>query len=131
MCEHKQPITYSDWIEANVSSIPSEIIGTCRETCIEMSKFFPELIQKCGFYKDPIWGDRQHFWLQTPSGEIIDPTELQFPGYGVGSYHPLDEKDRPIGKCLNCGKLVYSKDSNESNICSKKCGIEFRTSLMR
>lgn len=62
---------YSDWIQKNGGSL------FCYSTAIEMAKVFPELILVEG---EIITGERvsgepdRHFWCETGSGEIVDPT---------------------------------------------------------
>lgn len=40
------------------------------------------------------------------------------------------EVDEPIGKCVNCGGLVYEGDSNLAYACCPQCEDEIYSSLM-
>ena len=122
---------YSKWITDNYPST-AEAYGQCYNATEEMKKVFPELIQVKGYYHSPLWGVRQHWWLQTTDGEIIDPTQHQFPGINLldipdkENYQELTEE--PIGKCINCGKLIFENEYS-SNICSRYCADQFHRSL--
>ena len=118
---------YETWI-SDLGLNSSEALGKCQEYCDTMGEIFPELIQKRGFYHDVIWGRRMHFWMETPEGDIIDPTVVQFPTKGSGEYEALEGDALPIGRCMNCGELVFV-GSPDSNICSQTCNTEFATSL--
>jgi len=76
---------YSDYIE-NLKLDQQSASGQCFDVCIEMKKKFPELRFAKGFYNDAKAGWRGHWWLKTASGEIIDPTAIQFPTNGNGKY---------------------------------------------
>lgn len=49
----------------------------CSTICERMNKAFPELILHGGFVRTPL-GTDVHYWLVSPDGDIIDPTEAQF-----------------------------------------------------
>jgi hypothetical protein len=113
-------IEYENWISVNVPDYESAY-GHCQEVCQNMLKIFPELILAKGFYEDPIIGDRQHWWLKTEKGEIIDPTVKQFPSMGMFPYRELTENDiLPKGRCMNCGALSYY----HSCACCEECDKE-------
>lgn len=109
---------YNEWIKNNIV----DSYGKCAEKTAEMQRVFPELKRIRGHYVCPLGGRRQHWWLLTAEGEIIDPTASQFLDKGkCGEYIPWDEGQRePVGKCLNCGELIY----NSGLFCSDNCRIE-------
>jgi hypothetical protein len=91
---------YAAWIAENVD----EPYGKCREWSRAMASFYPELRVARGWYDDPIWGQREHWWCVTPAGEIVDPTAAQFPTRGMFPYREItDESEVPTGACLTCG----------------------------
>ena len=115
-------MTYSEWIVINV--IDPE--GTCKGTTIAMQEKFPELTRVRGHYHCPVWGEREHWWLIDPDGEIVDPTKHQFPTHGDGEYVPWNEGDpEPTGMCPNCGGYAY--DGN--TFCSDECRQAFMADL--
>ena len=101
-------IVYMD----NLALTERTAYGQCERVCRAMIGEFPELILCRGHYWDFAWGAREHWWIETAageSGEIIDPTAVQFPSKGAGIYEPLDQ-DAPVptGKCPNCGEYCYN-----------------------
>lgn len=51
----------------------------CESATIEMQKSFPCLIRKRGVVEITFSNRKpEHWWLETPDGDIIDPTEPQF-----------------------------------------------------
>jgi hypothetical protein len=106
---------YAAWIEANVQ----DPHGRCREVTEQMADAFPELIRVRGHYYCLHWGERQHWWLVMPDGEIVDPTAAQFPSKGDGDYEQWDEsRPEPTGICPNCGEFAY----DGKTCCSDACG---------
>lgn len=95
---------YHEWISKNVPYA----YGTCKEVTERMQVAFPELARVRGYYICAFWGKREHWWLKTNDGTIIDPTAAQFPTKGRGAYEELlpDAKE-PTGKCPECGIYVY------------------------
>ena len=109
---------YSDWIAENV---PENCTGMCRSTTHAMAVFFPELTLVRGQYHCLIWGRRNHWWLTTEDGGIIDPTAAQFPSRG-GDYVPwIDGTPEPTGKCPNCGDYCW----DGKDCCCDECTEEF------
>jgi hypothetical protein len=98
----------------------SDIVGRCAEHTLAMQQEFPELSRVAGHYDCPIQGKRPHWWLVTPSGEVVDPTVSQFFSRGAFvEYIPLDEsKEQPTGRCFNCGGDAFKY----SYFCSPACG---------
>ena len=125
---------YVDWIK-NHYPTSADAYGQCYDATYFMVKDFPELKRIHGYYHSPIWGTRQHWWLQTDDGEIIDPTQHQFPGVNLLDvpnkeiYRDVTEDEMPIGKCMNCGELIF-KGGYSSNICSELCADQFHYSLL-
>ena len=118
---------YADWIAVNKKVTYADCYGTCAETTLEMAAAFPELTRVRGHYYCVVWGERSHWWLTTPDGEIIDPTADQFPSKGNGVYVPWnDEDEEPTGKCPQCGELVYSGKM----FCNDNCALEYKCFCM-
>lgn len=109
----------------------TDALGTCKEVTEELAQRCPELRRVRGFYYDIFWGQRTHWWLIAPNGQIIDPTKSQFPDTH-GEYEEwVEGQEEPVGLCANCGDYVYaSKWAGDPTVCSEKCGIEFARSLM-
>jgi hypothetical protein len=115
---------YQQWI----NSLPERVTGQCAERTLEMQIQFPELIRVRGEYLCLIWGAREHWWLKTPEGEIIDPTAKQFPTLGHCEYIERDESSpEPTGMCPNCCDYCY----NGGTCCSDKCHREYVAYVMR
>lgn len=107
---------YEAWIARNV---PDDGYGRCREVTEAMAADFPELTRVRGHYYCYAWGERAHWWLLDPAGEVVDPTACQFPSKGAGTYVPWNEGDpEPTGICANCGEPCYNGDT----CCSEACG---------
>ena len=116
---------YSEWIQLH-GPTSDAAYGKCRQVSHAMVAAFPELRIAYGNYYCPIWGERWHMWLVAPDGEIIDPTIQQFPS-PHGSYVELSEKELPVGRCAQCGKLYYER--YDGTVCGASCGIAFLESL--
>ena len=111
-------MTYDEWISANIN----ETYGCCAEATLAMQAAFPELIRVRGEYLCWVWGSRDHWWLKTPDGTIVDPTKDQFPSKGVGEYQERDESQpEPTGRCPNCGEYCYNGDY----CCSHDCHVSY------
>ncbi len=117
---------YLDWIEKNTAG--EVLAGFCHSFCEKMRDAFPELIQCKGWYSSPVDGSRQHWWLKTVSGEIVDPTAKQFFMSGGNDYEEYSLEvhgSLPIGKCMNCGDEVYKEDDPPASCCcSSQCAKE-------
>ncbi len=101
------PNPFAQWIAENVG----ETYGTCGEVTALMAVQFPELTRVRGHYFCLAWGQREHWWLKTATGEIVDPTAGQFPSKGRGVYTEWNEGDEePTGKCMNCGDYCYREE---------------------
>lgn len=123
---------HQQWIDKHGPATAQEATSKCKEYTESMKSAFPELTMKAGFYYDPLWEERQHWWLVDEQGEIIDPTVIQFPVQGFvdkANYTPLEQEDRPIGKCLECGELIFPEGYSEQ-FCSLAHANSFALSLM-
>lgn len=113
-------LRYSEWIDAYVEREKGFVRGKCFDAVQEMIAAFPELKPAAGFV-ETTWGNDQHHWCVTASGEIVDPTVKQFPV--VFSYEALDLADPvararvPTGPCMDCGGPVF----DGSTFCSRDC----------
>lgn len=117
---------YLRWIDDNVQ----EAYGKCAEVTLRMLEAFPELLRVGGYYYCAAWGKRQHWWLKTVSGEIVDPTARQFPSNGFGRYEEIGPGVRvPIGVCAFCGGDRHEEDG--MTVCSDQCGNALANSLNR
>lgn len=117
---------FADWIAKHVQGTG---YGVCNHYTKLMGKVFPELRRARGFYFCSSWGRREHWWLVTLAGEIVDPTAAQFPSRGCGVYRELTdeevEREVPIGRCANCGDDIYSWSECVNTVCSKTCAFEY------
>lgn len=113
---------YEDWIKANVS----EPTGMCAEATLLMQAAFSELVRVRGHYHCPLWGEREHWWLYDPDGNVVDPTAAQFPSRGEGHYEQWDEaRPEPTGMCPECGEYVYK----DQTFCSEWHRIRYTAYL--
>lgn len=108
--------------------------GRCFNVTLEMQKVFPELVRVPGTVRTYSGYSSDHWWLETVEGEIVDPTASQFThstsyfeSGEIVEYHnwkgPL-----PVGKCANCGELVYEGESR-SKCMHDECEEEFMNYL--
>lgn len=115
---------YQEWIDAKLKS-GDDPFTKCAEWTLEMQAAFPELIRVRGqVMLSNLW-ERDHWWLKTPTGEIVDPTKAQFAqeyysgGATVLWYQERDESEpEPTGMCANCGGLIYG---GRDTVCSDSC----------
>jgi hypothetical protein len=99
-----------------------------------MKEKFPELRPCRGqVLLSNLW-ERDHAWLVTPEGHIVDPTESQFKqeyysgGAKIVMYYPRDESEpEPTGMCPNCGGLCY----DGGTCCSDECHRAYAAYCMR
>jgi hypothetical protein len=110
---------YADWITANVKG---SSYGQCKSITLQMADAFPELTRVRGHYYCWIWGERAHWWLVDPDGDIVDPTAKQFPSLGNGEYVPwIEGSPEPTGMCPNCGGYCY----DHNTCCCDACTTEY------
>ena len=70
------------------------------------------------------WKQNQHQWCVDTDGNIIDPTSSQW--LGIIEYKEIKEGDpKPVGKCMNCGEIVFSDSKYGRDICSESCYNSF------
>ncbi len=118
---------YRAWIDANVGTKPEDGYGRCAWATLTMLVAFPELTRVRGHYYDAIWGERDHWWLVDPDGEIVDPTAAQFPTKGTGEYMPwVEGTPEPTGMCPNCGENCY----DGRTCCSDSCNSAYAAYCM-
>jgi len=115
---------YAEWIAANV---PSDPTGKCAEVTEAMEAAFPALRRVRGHYFCFTLGrDLPHWWMETATGEAIDPTAAQFPSRGIGVYEEHSGPE-PTGKCPNCSGYVY----DGGTVCSDACAREYTAYCLR
>lgn len=95
--------------------------GTCKEACETLLLTRPELRLVRGHYHCPMWGAREHWWLQDGEGAIVDPTVEQFPTLGAGAeYVEFDGNC----SCEQCGTSVKEEKAvfhGSYAFCSDAC----------
>lgn len=122
---------YENWIKAWTEK--NFVWGSCYTATHEMIKEFPELIIKKGFvYCES--GERQHWWLETKDGKVVDPTASQFKV--IMSYKEYkDGMEVRVGKCMDCGEGIYATSEVEAEekarqqFCNSFCADNFAESL--
>ncbi len=95
--------------------------GKCKEYCEAAIKEDPTLTLVRGHYFCPIWNsNEQHWWTVKETGEIYDPTRLQFPSNGLGIYTEFDGQV----ECSQCGKIIPEEEAifaSRYGFCSNQC----------
>lgn len=95
--------------------------GTCQELCANAICVDPTLTLVRGHYFCPVWCTNEpHWWCVRADGSIYDPSRLQFPSKGHGTYEPFTG----MVECAQCGKEIKEEDADfESNyaFCSYQC----------
>ena len=118
---------YEVWIVAYRKRVIT-LKNKCTSATLEMQRAFPELIRKRGTVLIPFSNRRPtHWWLETPDGTTIDPTESQF-GCILEYFERDESKPEPIGKCLECGADIYP-GAPSGGTCSIECNKQFEESL--
>jgi hypothetical protein len=128
-------MTYREWIDDFVAKCDGKLLGKCREAVEAMHAVFPELRIVRGHAPVMGWGLRGHWWLITPDGTIVDPTEEQFPG--VMQYEEWRPGDAVrIGKCMECGDEIWADIESlddgpppHETFCSDDCRRSFASAL--
>lgn len=97
--------------------------GKCHAACIALQATLPELTLHRGWYHQPGWPKTscQHWWLQTPQGQIIDPTSLQFPNPHIKD---LYEEFNGFCECEECGTSIKEEEAifaGRYPVCSDIC----------
>lgn len=117
---------YQDWIDRKLAG--ADPFTQCAEWTEEMQAAFPELKRVRGqVFLSNLW-ERDHWWLTTPTGEVVDPTVSQFKqeyysgGATVLWYQERDENEpEPTGMCPNCGGMCY----DGGTCCSDRCHNQY------
>jgi hypothetical protein len=130
-------MTYTAWIEDHTRN--TDVWNTCEISTKLMADAFPELRRVRGWVMVPGVGERPHWWLVDPLGNIVDPTARQFTdvagdtladgtrrtayygGKGIEGYREVDEENPPVGKCMQCGAVCYQNTAPCTVICSTAC----------
>lgn len=124
---------YIEYIQRHHSRY-EDCYGKCQQAAKAMQHQFPELRIALGHVETALWGLREHAWLVTADGEIVDPTAKQFPGIlSYDEWKPGGEIE--VGRCMNCGETIYEavqsiEDVEPKSICSDECAESFRRSLL-
>jgi hypothetical protein len=85
-----------------------------RGLCKELSEAFvienPDYEIVRGWYYEPLWSrEEPHWWCKhKETGEIHDPTKLQFPSGGIMQFY---REFDGILQCEQCGKEVEEKEA--------------------
>jgi len=112
---------YKKWIDKNVPWEQRQVYGTCEKYSKLMKAEFPGLILVKGFFVNNLDEPFQHWWLKDEEGKVIDPTVHQF--LFKGTYREVVGEE-PIGKCMNCGDLIYASRYDSRYFCSSRCHDE-------
>ncbi len=122
---------YRQWIANWLST--NNPYSKCAEAVTAMHEVFPNLTVVKG-HADTDWGRRAHWWLVTPTGEVVDPTASQFGA--VFAYDPWKPGDKAqVGTCMNCGDEIWKplqtldEEPKRECICSTRCSDAFATYL--
>ena len=112
---------YQSWIE----QYPNSIHRRCEQVTLEMADAFPELVRIRGFaYVIESPTKRQaHWWLITPTGEIVDPTARQWAA--IIEYEPIDESRELTGMCPVCDDALY----DGASFCAIGCACSASSEL--
>ena len=116
---------YERWIQNFRNKNMNVVQGMCLEASYAMHKKFPELTVVRGHVK--LWDEFDesiykypHWWLIAEDGDIVDPTESQFPN--LLEYEQWDESlTEPTGKCPNCGNYCF----DHKQLCCAECEKEY------
>ena len=77
--------------------------GKCKKYAEAAAQDDPTLTVVKGWYICPVWGSQEHWWCKKLDGTIVDPTRMQFPSKGAGSYREFDGHYT----CEYCGNRVH------------------------
>lgn len=109
---NKNPI-YLEWIRRR---FPDSFSARhrCHEASLEMQAVFSELRLQRGLYNYS-----EHWWLITPTNEIVDPTLIQFRDKNGWYVIHKEGTPEPLGICYGCSSYVWEKDYK--GMCSEEC----------
>lgn len=125
---------YQSWIDANYPTQESAY-GQCRKAVQKMIEAFSELREVKG-HAETDWGQRQHFWCETPEGDVVDPTRKQYPGGRVYAYEEANEDTLVVvGPCAHCGEgirvpLKEAQQGYRPELCSAECHDAYARYIM-
>lgn len=80
---------YEDWITQNITL--EDAYENCAFWSLVMSRDFPELTIIKGSVQHPYSKCCYHEYLKTPTGEIVDPTRIQFDTMFGNNWKYLEE----------------------------------------
>src|SRR5262245_48760768 len=109
---------YAAWILDYLDS-GQPVVGYCQQVCESMLRAFPELELRGGSVRTPLGRDL-HYWLRSPSGAIVDPTEAQF-----GKLSPDDYDDAGTTDARALLKRVLILWTNEPHLETISSGSTF------
>lgn len=95
----------------------------CKKICDAIAAADPEWRIVRGHYICPMWGKREHWWLEAKDGTVYDPTVFQFPT-SLGDYVEFDG----TVECAQCGKQMKEDEASFHGnyaFCSNVCGMRF------
>ena len=99
--------------------------GKCRQMSEALVQQDPSLRLVRGHYWCPIWNRKEpHWWCVKADGTIVDPTRLQFPSEGMGTY----EEFNGVLHCAECGQAITEEEADiDGNyaFCSYTCHGRF------
>ena len=121
-------ITYQEWIDQYIEDHDFCIIGLCHDATLKMKEAFPELIIQRGFINC-----KEHWWLTTELGEIVDPTVSQYYSFDKVIYAPfVSGMEVRIGKCMDCGTEIYDElesldvpSKKDTSFCDEICKQQY------
>lgn len=125
-------MNYNEWIDLHYPDRLASY-GNCAEAVQKMKAAYPELVVKRGVVQTD-HGEREHWWLVTAEGEVVDPTKKQFTF--IFDYEELDDNHPKCmykrGRCKDCGEYyLIGKDSLDEDFCSTGCRKSFIDYLNR
>lgn len=92
--------------------------GECWDVCSRMVAEDHTLTLVRGWYDDPVWGAREHWWLKRQDGTILDPTSEQFPAGGITDFYRAFQGLYP---CEQCGEDTPEEILIGGICCSSRC----------
>lgn len=115
---------YKEWVKEYIDRTPF-LLGKCHAASAEMRAAFPELQEKKGYVQTLAWGEREHVWMVDEEGNIVDPTEGQFP-HGALSYREwVPGALTLVGRCMECGDQIWrcvdSLEGERHYFCGSDC----------
>lgn len=139
-----KPPLYSDdprhieWVAEYKRTQPQK--NYCWTATEKLVKAFPELRKVRGWahYRYNLtwqadyecWDE--HWWCETADGKIVDPTDGQWLDDRGGVVYGYEEYDTdvhgpdPIGKCMDCGDLIFP-GGYDTWACSESCSASLRS----